>query len=101
MVTPDQYISLSWSIDRPSSGAYLSCADAHASTVEIDANDQTFQWPCTDGKGATKSLPPATYSVKIKLLDATGTVLSITPTMPVAVVAGKPNTLGNVLFDVN
>jgi hypothetical protein len=101
VITPDQYISLSWSIDRPSNGAYLSCADAHASTVELDANDQTFQWPCTDGKGATKSLPPATYSVKIKLLDATGTVLSITPTMPVAVVAGKPNTLGNVLFDVN
>ena len=69
---------------RLSSGAFLSCADAHAATVELDADDQTFQWPCTDGKGATKSLPPATYNVKIKLLDATGTVLSITPTMPVA-----------------
>jgi hypothetical protein len=101
VITPDQYISLSWSIDRPSSGAYLSCADAHAQTVELDANDQTFQWPCTDGKGATKSLPPATYSVKIKLLDATGTVLSITPTMPVTVSAGQANALGNVLFDVN
>lgn len=101
VITPDQYISLSWSIDRVSGGGYLSCADAHASTVELDANDQTFQWPCTDGKGATTSLSPATYSVKIKLLDETGTVLSITPTMPVTVTVGQANALGNVLFDVN
>ena len=101
VITADQYITLSWSIDRLSSGAFLSCADANASAVELDANDQTFQWPCTDGRGATKSLPPATYSVTIKLLDATGTALSVTKTMPVSVTAGQPNALGNVLFDVN
>jgi hypothetical protein len=101
VVTADQYIALSWSIDRLSNGAFLSCADAQAQAVELDADDQTFQWPCADGRGATKSLPPATYSVKIKLLDATGNVLSITPTMPVSVTAGQPNALGNVLFDVN
>jgi hypothetical protein len=114
VITPDQYITLSWSIDRVSNGrvsngrvsngqgsAFLSCADAHAATVELDANDQTFQWPCTNGKAATKSLPPATYSVKIKLLDATGTVLSLTPTMPVSVNAGQAQPLGDVLFDVN
>ncbi len=101
VVTPDQYIALSWSIDRPSTRAFLSCADAQAATVELDAGDQTFQWPCTDGKAATRSLPPATYSVTIKLLDATGTVLSLTPTMPVAVAAGQANALGNVIFDVH
>lgn len=100
VIAPDQYISLSWSIDRLSSGAYLSCADAQASTVELDANDQTFQWPCTDKKGATKSLPPGTYNVTIKLLDATATPLSVTATMGVPIVAGQPNALGNVLFDV-
>jgi hypothetical protein len=101
VVASDQYISLSWSIDRLASGHLLSCADANASTVELDADDQTFQWPCSDGRGATKSLPPASYNVTIKLLDATGTVLSITKTMAVPVTAGQPNPLGNVLFDVN
>ena len=101
VVTPDQFISLSWSIDRLSNGAFLSCADAQAQAVELDADDQTFTWPCTDGRGATKSLPPSTYSVTIKLLDATGTALSVTPTMPVTVAAGQASALGNVLFDVN
>ena len=100
VTTPDQFISLSWSIDRLSNGAFLSCADAQASSVELDAGDQTFTWPCTDGRGVTKSLPPATYNVSIKLLDATGKPLSLTPTMPVTVAAGQPNALGNVLFDV-
>ncbi len=101
VTTPDQYVTLSWSIDRQSSGAFLSCADAQASAVELDAGDVTFQWPCTNRKGATKSLPPATYDVKIKLLDATGTVLSVTPSMPVTVSAGQAQALGNVIFDVN
>jgi hypothetical protein len=101
VTTPDQYITLSWAIDRKSTGDLLSCADAQASSVELDADDMTFQWPCTNRKAATKSLAPATYDVKIKLLDATGTVLSITPSMPVTVTAGQAQALGNVVFDVN
>jgi len=101
VTTPDQYMTLTWTIDRQASGAPLSCADAHAATVELDASGTAYQWPCTDGKGATKSLVAGSFDVAIKLLDASGTVLSVTPgTVPVPVTAGQPKALGNVTFDV-
>jgi hypothetical protein len=101
VTTPDQFITLSWTIDRFTTRALLSCAEAHPAQVELDVGTNTFLWPCTDGKGATGSLPAATYSVAVKLLDATGTVLSLTPSMPVTVTAAQPNALGTVTFDVN
>ena len=101
VTAPDQYITLSWAVDRYLTGVGLSCAEAHATKVELDAGAQTFSWACADGKAATGSLPAATYQVTVKLLDATGTVLSVTPTMPVTVTAGQPNALGTVTFDVN
>ena len=101
VTTPDQFITLSWTIDRFATGAPLSCAAAHAAEVELDVGSSTFQWPCADGKAATGSLPADTYSVAVKLLDATGTVLSLTPSMPVTVTTAQPNALGTVTFDVN
>ena len=97
----DPYITLSWSIDRVLSGAPLTCADAHADKVALDAGANTFTWPCATGKGATAPLAPGTYDVTIKLLDATGTPLSVTPTMPVTISAGQQKALGTVIFDVN
>lgn len=95
------YITLSWSIDRVLTGAALSCADAHADKVVLTAGNTTYEWPCALGKGATAPLAPASYDVNVKLLDATGTALSVTPTMPVAVGAGQIKALGTVIFDVN
>jgi hypothetical protein len=101
VTTPDQYITLSWSVVRDQTNAPLSCADAQAATVELDASGIASQWPCGDGKGATPSLSAASYDVALKLLDASGTVLSQTLTMPVSVAAGQPRALGNVVFGVN
>jgi hypothetical protein len=102
VTTPDQFITLTWAVERVVTGAPLTCADAHATTVELDAGTTAFRWPCSNGKGATGSLAPGSQDVAIKLLDATGTVLSLTPTMPVAIVAGQPTALtGTVTFDVN
>jgi len=97
----DPYITLSWTIDRVLTGAALTCADAHADKVALDAGTTTFQWPCATGKGATAPLAPGSYDVTIKLLDATGTPLSVTPTMPVTITAGQLKALGTVIFDVN
>jgi hypothetical protein len=97
----DPYITLSWSIDRVLSGAPLTCADAKADKVALDAGTTTFTWSCATGKGATAPLAPGSYDVTIKLLDAAGTPLSVTPTMPVVVSAGQQKALGTVLFDVN
>jgi hypothetical protein len=102
VTTPDQFISLTWAVERYGTGAPLSCADAHATHVELTAGTTKFQWPCSNGQGATDSLAAGSYDVSIKLLDATGTALSLTPTMPVAVVAGQPTALsGTVTFGVN
>ena len=95
------YITLSWTIDRVLTGAALSCADAHADKVVLSAGTTTYDWPCAVGKGATAPLAPGSYDVNVKLLDATGTALSVTPTMPVAVSAGQLKALGTVIFDVN
>lgn len=95
------YITLSWSIDRVVTGAALSCADAHADKVVLTAGATSYEWPCATGKGATPPLAPASYDVNVKLLDATGTALSVTPTMPVTVGAGQIKALGTVIFDVN
>jgi hypothetical protein len=100
LTTPDQFISLSWSIETVA-GVRRTCATAHAATVELDAGTNTFRWPCINGEAATTSLAPASYPVTIKLLDATGTVLSVTPSMPVPVMSGQPSPLGNVFFSVN
>jgi hypothetical protein len=95
------YITLSWAIDRVVTGAALSCASAHADKVVLTAGTTAYDWPCAAGKGATPPLAPGSYDVNVKLLDATGTALSVTPTMPVAVSAGQLKSLGTVIFDVN
>jgi hypothetical protein len=99
VTTPDQYLSLSWSIDRPPASALLSCDQAGAAKVELDAASTTFQWPCRDGQGATTTLAAGSYPVTVKLLDGQGAPLSVTPTMNVTV-ASQPVDLGDVLFDV-
>jgi hypothetical protein len=97
----DPYITLSWTIDRVLTGAALSCADAHADKVVLGVGTTNYDWPCALGKGATAPLAPGSYDVSVKLIDATGTALSLTPTMPVAVSAGQLKALGTVIFDVN
>jgi hypothetical protein len=99
--TATQYFTLSWTIDRVGTSAPLSCAQAHATTIELDAGATSFAWPCANGKAASGSLAPDVYAVAVKLLDATGTVLSATSSMPFTVTAGQPKALGTVTFDVN
>jgi hypothetical protein len=95
------YLTLSWTIDRVVTGATLSCADAHAAKVVLTAGTTAYEWPCAAGQGATPPLAPGNYDVNVKLLDATGTALSVTSTMPVVVSAGQRKALGTVIFDVN
>jgi hypothetical protein len=99
VTTPDQYLTLSWTIDRPPNSARLSCSDANAAKVELDAGQTTFQWPCSDGKAATTTLAAGTYPVTIKLLDPQGTALSVTSTMNVTIDT-QPVDIGRVLFDI-
>ena len=101
VTTPDQYMTLAWTVVRDLTDAPLGCADAHAATVELDASGTPYQWPCANGKGATPSLTAGSYDVVLKLLDATGSVLSKTPANSVSVAAGQPRALGNVVFGVN
>ena len=97
----DPYITLSWTIDRVLTGAPLSCAGANADKVVLTAGATSYEWSCAIGKGATAPLAPGSYDVNVKLLDATGTALSVTPTMPVVVSAGQIKPLGTVIFDVD
>jgi hypothetical protein len=100
VTAPDQYLSLSWSVDKQATFAPLSCAQANAATVELDAGSLTFDWPCVSGRASTATIAPGSYAVTVKLLDPSGTVLSLTQSMTVNLRAGVPEDLGPVLFDV-
>jgi hypothetical protein len=93
-----QAIKLAWTIDR--AGAILTCADAGATTVEVQVGAQKFPFPCDDGSAQTPSITVGTYPVTIRLLDAQGTPLSVTQTMNVALPANLLLDLGTVPFDV-
>jgi len=94
---PPQGLSLSWTIDR--NGTTLSCAQASAATVQVDDGSQQFNFACGDGHD-TAYLAAGSYPVTIRLLDASGTALSLTSTMTVVVPAGTVINLGSVLFEV-
>jgi hypothetical protein len=95
-----QAIKLAWSIERAGTTTIITCADAGAATVELDVGTQQFPFPCGDGSGQTPSLTVGTYPTTIRLLDAQGAALSVTPTMDVAVPAALLLDLHTVIFDV-
>jgi hypothetical protein len=94
-------LALTWSIDRLSSGAIQSCAQANAATVEVRAGTTTFDLPCADGKGRTTAIAAGSYPVTLDLLDGAGGKLSETQTMNIAIAAGQLVFLGDVPFDIN
>jgi len=96
---PGQGLGLSWTISRQ--GASITCDQAGAATLEIDVGDQKFPFTCSDGSATSPPVAPGTYPVTLRLLDAQGTALSVTQTMPVAIPAGKLVALGSVPFEVN
>jgi hypothetical protein len=62
--------------------------------------DYHAAFSCADMAGATCALPPGSYSLAMRLRDATGTVLSeLLAPSPVAVVAGQTRDLGVIPFD--
>jgi len=94
-------VAASWTIDVRATGQPLSCGGAGADTVELVLSGQTFDAACGDGQILTTALNPGTYDADFTLLDANGTVLSMTPTMSVHVSSCGGTNLGNVVFDVN
>jgi hypothetical protein len=93
--------ALTWSIDKKSTGAIQSCAQAGAATVRLLAGTTTFDLTCADGKGRTTAIAAGSYPVTLDLLDASGAKLSETQTMNIAVGAGQLVFLGDVPFDIN
>jgi hypothetical protein len=93
--------ALTWSIDKQSTGAIESCAQAGAATVRLLAGATIFDLTCGDDKGRTTAIAPGTYQVTLDLLDAAGAKLSETQTMSIAIGAGQLVFLGDVPFDVN
>ena len=93
--------ALTWSIDKASTGAIETCAQAGATSVRLTAGATKFDLPCANGKGRTTALAPGSYPVTLDLLDASGATLSETQTMTVAIAAGQLVFLGDVPFDVN
>jgi hypothetical protein len=99
--TKGRGFALAWSIDKKSTGAIESCAQAGAATVRVIAGTTTFDLACADGKGRTTAIAPSTYPVTLDLLDAAGAKVSETQTMSIAIGAGQLVFLGDVPFDVN
>jgi hypothetical protein len=93
--------ALTWSIDKASTGAIETCAQAGATSVRLTAGTTKFDLPCANGKGRTTALAPDSYPVMLDLLDASGATLSETQTMNVAIAAGQLVFLGDVPFDIN
>jgi hypothetical protein len=93
--------ALTWSIDKVDTGAIETCAQAGAASVRLTAGATTYDLPCIDGKGRTAAIAPGSYPVKLDLIDGTGTTLSETQTMNIAITAGQLVFLGDVPFDVN
>jgi hypothetical protein len=73
-----QSFQLAWTLQR--GGQPISCADANATTVELNAQRMnepqvTYAFPCTAGQGATPAIVLGTYLVGVKLRGTNGTVL--------------------------
>jgi hypothetical protein len=93
--------ALSWTLDRAATGAALTCAQAAAEKVRLEAGAKTFDLPCAPGSGRTPALAPGEYPVKLSLLGAQDAPLSVTGTMLIQVKAGQLLFLGAAVFDVN
>jgi len=76
----NRYVTVdSWSIEKNSTGAPLSCDQAGASSVYMYLGSYTTSWPCSDYTGSTVSgIPQGTYSTYLQLLSNGGSVLSDT-----------------------
>jgi hypothetical protein len=99
--TKGRGFALTWSIEKQSTQAIESCAEASAATVELRAGTMKFDLPCGASKGRTTAIAPGSYAITLDLLDAKAGKLSETQTMTIAIGAGQLVFLGDVPFDVN
>jgi hypothetical protein len=99
--TKGRGFAATWSIDKVSTGAIETCAQAGAASVRLTAGSTKFDLPCANGKGLTTALTPGSYPISLDLIDGTGASLSETQTMNVAIAAGQLVYIGDVPFDVN
>jgi len=102
-----QSFKLSWSIQRVS-GALLTCAQAGATTVELQTQIGTmpvvaYDFDCNEptGGSTTAITPNVTYNVVAQLLDASKKVLSATATRVFPVDDHTRADLGPIAFSVN
>jgi hypothetical protein len=99
--TQGRGFAATWSIDKVTTGAIESCAQAGAASVRLTVGQSTFDLTCTNGKGRTTPVAPGTYAVKLDLIDSAMATLSETQTMSVSIGANQLVFLGDVPFDVN
>ena len=99
--TKGRGFAATWSIDKVSTGAIETCAQAGAASVRLTAGSTKFDLPCANGKGLTTALTPGSYPISLDLIDGTGASLSETQTMNVSIAANQLVFLGDVPFDVN
>jgi hypothetical protein len=94
-------IKAAWTITQQSDGATLSCDQVPATSVTINAGAMSQTFPCGAGLLMSDPVPAGSYPVSFTLSDAAGAVVSMTPSMNVAVrVCGGADT-GTVSFEVN
>ena len=94
-------IKAEWAITQQSDGATLSCDQVPATSVTINAGAMAQTFPCGAGLLMSDPVPAGSYPVSFTLSDAAGTVVSMTPSMNVAVQACGGADTGRVSFEVN
>jgi hypothetical protein len=93
-------VQAEWTVTA--SGSAVSCAQVGATEVDINVNDMSAPFNCTDVSGVTPAVTGGvSHAVSLTLLDSSNNVLSQTQTMSLFVPCNRTVDIGNVFLSVN
>jgi hypothetical protein len=93
-------VDVTWAIDKQSTGAPLTCAQAGAAGVELTIDGVPYDFDCEAYEGLTTALQPGNHTVDLALFSVNNDLLSQTPQMPITVHSCGVTVLPQTIFDV-
>jgi hypothetical protein len=85
---------------RDATGMGLTCAQAGAITVDVFMDSTRYEFPCGNNSAVISPLVPATYSVRVLVIGAQGTVITPVATGNVIIPSCGTADIGVVKFTV-
>ncbi|HVX97559.1 MAG TPA: hypothetical protein VHK47_21785 [Polyangia bacterium] len=93
-------VDVTWTIEKQSTAAPLSCAQAGAAGVELTIDGVPYDFDCEAYEGLTTALQPGNHTVDLALFSVNDDLLSQTPQMPITVHSCGVTVLPQTIFDV-